>query len=523
MSVTSLTVSPNIPQPRSNPISKTDLQTVLGKLGQKLKPDEEPDYLVLLQALHESMETVLNLPDYEPHTDIKRFPRENVYYPKPEQNIHGGWAWKCSIHDTKPNDGPLNGRKLVIKDNITVAGVDCLLGTSMFSGWKPTADATVVTRILEAGGSIIGKAVCENLSLGATSFSAATGPVHNPFARGYSTGGSSSGCGVLIASGEADMGMGGDQGGSVRIPASWCGLFGLKPTFGLVPYTGIAPLEPTVDHTGPMTRTCLDNAILLKVTAGRDGLDDRGAGAPFPSEIPDYPKILAQLKNVEKPLNGFKIGLVKEGFDICDKGGLNDSRVGLKVREAAQKWCELGATVEDVSIPMHEIGATIWVCIARMGSLPVLWGGMSGRSGYQMTELTKKMQNVRTEEGWEKTLWSPKNMILNGTYLWDKHPELYGKAINQIRRLCAAYDEALSEYHVLVMPTIPSLGQIYNTSPFNTTGHPALSMPVGMLPAREDESLRFPVGLQIAGRHLDELSVYTVAYAWENKFDWKYF
>ncbi|KAJ3756006.1 amidase signature domain-containing protein [Lentinula raphanica] len=133
--------------------------------------------------------------------------------------------------------------------------------------------------------------------------------------------------------------------------------------------------------------------------------------------------------------------------------------------------------------------------------------------------------------------------------------------VNQIRRLRAAYDEALSEYHVLVMPTIPylptthappeasvlekisrSLGQIYNTSPFNTTGHPALSMhvpfssfslnlahlglihrPVGMLPAREDESLRFPVGLQIAGRHLDELSVYTVAYAWENKFDWKYF
>ncbi|KAJ3784285.1 amidase signature enzyme [Lentinula aff. detonsa] len=558
MSVTSLNVS------ASNPISDYDLQKVLDKLGHKLKPEEEPDYLVLLQALDESVESVMNLPDYEPTSDIERFPRKNVNYPKPEENTHGGWAWKCTIQDTKLNNGPLSGRTIVIKDNIAVSGVDCLLGTSMFTGWKPTADATVVTRILEAGGTITGKAVCENLSLGATSFSAATGPVHNPFARGYSTGGSSSGCGLLIASGEADMGMGGDQGGSVRIPASWCGLFGFKPTFGLVPYTGIAPLEPTIDHTGPMTRTCLDNAILLKSIAGRDDLDDRCAGAPLPSELPDYPGTLFAMKDADMPLKGFKIGMVKEGFDICKKGGLNDPRVGVKVQEASEKWRELGAVVEDVSIPMHDLGATLWVCIARMGSLPVLWGGMSGRSGYQMTELTKKMHNIRTEEGWDNTPWSPKNMILNGTYLWDKHPELYGKAINQIRRLRATYNEALSRYNVLVMPTIPylptthappeasvlekvsrSLGQIFNTSPFNATGHPSLSMyvptpffakfiitpgscsrinicrPVGMLPAREDKNIQFPVGLQITGRHMDEMSIYKAAFAWEAKFDWK--
>ncbi|KAJ3801082.1 amidase signature domain-containing protein [Lentinula aff. detonsa] len=271
------------------------------------------------------------------------------------------------------------------------------------------------------------------------------------------------GCGLLIASGEADMVMRGDQGGSVRIPASWCGLFELKPTFGLVPYTGIAPLEPTIDHTGPMTRSCLDNAISLNSIAGRDNLDDRCAGAPLPSELPDYLRTLFAMKDADMPLKGFKIGMVKEGFEICKNGPLNDLRVGVKVQEAAEKWRELGAVVEDVSIPMHDLGATLWVCISRMGSLPVLWGEMGGRSGYQMTELTKKMYNIRTEEGCDNTPWSPKNMILNGTYLWDKHvcPSQLSLLIRQnsterlltIRRLRATYNEVLSRYNVLVMPT----------------------------------------------------------------------
>jgi len=242
----------------------------------------------------------------------------------------------------------------------------------------------------------------------------------------------------------------------------------------------------------------------------------------------------------DSPLKGFKIWLVKEGFELCDKGGLNDPRVGKKVREAAHKWEQLGATVEEVAIPMHTLGPVLWVCISRMGSFPVIWDGMSNRSDFSMVELSKKMQNIRTAEGWEKTAWATKNIILNGVYLWDKHPGLYGKAVNQVQLLRRTYNEALARFDVLVMPTIPylpnthaspdagvlekiskSLGQTLNTCPFNITGHPSLSMPIGMLPSLDDSRIHFPVGLQITGKHLDEMSIFKAAFAWEKRFDWR--
>ena len=176
-----------------------------------------------------------------------------------------------------------------------------------------TADATVVTRVLEAGATVEGKAVCENLCHSATSHSAATGTVENPRAKGYSSGGSSSGCGVLVARGEVDMAIGADQGGSVRIPACNCGIVGFKPTFGLIPYTACGSNEPTNDHLGPMTRTVLDNALLLEAIAGADNIDDRGFAAPNPQDIPRYAGIL-QRRESPKNLSGIRIGIVSESL-----------------------------------------------------------------------------------------------------------------------------------------------------------------------------------------------------------------
>ena len=124
----------------------------------------------------------------------------------------------------------------------------------------PSVDATVVTRILDAGGEIVGKAVCENFSTSGGSHTCASGPIHNPHKHGYSAGGSSSGCAALVAAGEVDMAIGGDQGGSIRLPSSFCGIYGMKPTHGLVPYSGIMSMETTIDHTGPMTANVRDNA-----------------------------------------------------------------------------------------------------------------------------------------------------------------------------------------------------------------------------------------------------------------------
>src|SRR5262249_4727890 len=187
------------------------------------------------------------------------------------------WYRRTSIRGAP--DGPLAGKRVAVKDNVMVAGVPMMNGASTLEGFVPEFDATIVTRVLHAGGEILGKTHCEYFGLSGGSHPNATGPVHNPHKQGYSSGGSSSGSAVVVALGEADLAIGCDQGGSIRIPASFSGICGMKPTWGLVPYTGIMPIEIYVDHAGPMTATVADNARFLEVLAGDDGFDPR-AKAP---------------------------------------------------------------------------------------------------------------------------------------------------------------------------------------------------------------------------------------------------
>ena len=171
-----------------------------------------------------------------------------------------------------------------MKDNIAVAGLPMMNGSATVEGFVPRRDATVVTRLLAAGATIAGKAVCEDLCFSGGSHTSRTGPVRNPWDRSRSAGGSSSGSAALVAAGQADLALGGDQGGSIRIPSAFCGTVGHKPTYGLVPYTGAFPIENTLDHLGPITRTVRDAALLLGVLAGRDGLDPRQRRDPPPAD-----------------------------------------------------------------------------------------------------------------------------------------------------------------------------------------------------------------------------------------------
>src|ERR1700686_2439489 len=197
-----------------------------------------------------------------------KYPRGPGYRPQGEENRYGAWYVKTPIKG--PSSGKLAGRRIALKDNVCLAGVPMMIGADIFEGYVPDVDATIVDRILDAGGEIAGKAVCEYYCVSGGSHTASSGPVHNPRKRGYTTGGSSSGSAALVAASEVDMAIGGDQAGSIRIPASHCGIVGLKPTYGLVPYTGIAPLEITLDTCGPMTSGVRDNALLLEVIAGPD-------------------------------------------------------------------------------------------------------------------------------------------------------------------------------------------------------------------------------------------------------------
>ena len=208
------------------------------------------------------------LPDEKPAV---KYPRDGGQRPSADENTLGAWYVKTSIKG-KPG-GKLAGKRVALKDNVCLAGVPMMVGAAFLEGSVPDIDATIVTRILDEGGEIAGKAVCEYYCVSGGSHTSSTGPVQNPRKHGFTTGGSSSGSAALVAAGEVPMAIGGDQAGSIRIPASYCGIVGMKPTYGLVPYTGIGPLEITIDSAGPMTANVADNALLLEVLAGADGLE----------------------------------------------------------------------------------------------------------------------------------------------------------------------------------------------------------------------------------------------------------
>lgn len=181
------------------------------------------DFALLLGALDKCVEDVHEMQDYTLTPDLARYPRTHVHIPGPNDNDKGGWATKCIAKSTSPKSTLLAGKTVALKDNIALAGVRCTNGTEAVD-WIPSIDATIATRIMDAGATINGKAACESGCLEGDSDTSCTGKVHNPFADNYSCGGSSSGSGRVVASGEADMSIGCDQGGSIRIPASMCGL-----------------------------------------------------------------------------------------------------------------------------------------------------------------------------------------------------------------------------------------------------------------------------------------------------------
>ncbi|KAH4860756.1 amidase [Parastagonospora nodorum] len=531
MSVFSLDTS------QGNPVTQETVGKLCLQLGVTIKENEREDYRRLLAVFHDASEQLMAMDDYVPVVDEERFPRENVHFPERADNSHGAWAWKCNIVDKQAQGGKLKGKTFALKDNVAVKGVPMLLGTNFIKGFVPDCDASVVTRILEAGGQILGKAVCENMCHSATSHSSGTGIVESPFAKGYSAGGSSSGSGVLVALGEVDGAVGADQGGSIRVPAANCGIVGLKPTFGLVPYTASGSNEPTNDHLGPMTKSVLDNALFLEAIAGNDNIDDRSFAAPHPSKLPKYSSIMSL--PMEKPLQGKLFAIITESLLTPAL----DPRVVKTFRVAVAKYVDLGATVEEVSIPIHSKGAAIWTGISKVGGFLSKTSGAFGRRGHQMLGLNSLLHPMG-QENWDEAYASTKNIYLNGLYATEKFPHLLAKATNLSRQLRDAYDAALETYDVLFTPTLPyvatshaapdatpleqitkQIGLTANIAPFNQSGHPVLALPIGMLEVLEGpgvkDGVKLPVSMQVIGKWWDELAIYEASFAWERANDWR--
>ncbi|MBN9796388.1 amidase [Pseudonocardia sp. UM4_GMWB1] len=434
---------------------------------------------------------------------------------EPADNPLGGWYVTTSV--TAAAEGPLAGRTVALKDNIALAGVPMTNGSATVEGFVPSRDATVATRLLAAGATITGKAMCEDLCFSGGSFTSRPWPVGNPWDPTRISGGSSSGSAALVGSGAVDMAVGGDQGGSIRMPSAFSGTVGHKPTHGLVPYTGAFPIEATIDHLGPITRTVSDAALMLGVIAGVDGLDVR---QPTELEPVDY------LAALERSAGGLRVGIVTEGFARPE----SDPAVDEAVRAAIGTLTDAGLVAEEVSIPWHLDAMAVWNVIGTEGAAhQMIDGNAYGMNypGLYDPELIAHYHRGRHARGSElsKTV---KLVGLSGGYTFaHAGGAYYGMARNLAFEVRAAYDAALTGYDVLVMPTVPytapellgldadldsylptALGMIGNCAPFDVSGHPAASVPAGLVNG-------LPTGLMIVGRRFDDATVLRVAHTFE--------
>lgn len=496
----------------------SQMRNMADRFGMSLSDEDLREYSEIMEPYIQCYDRLDALPDYLPEV---RYPRSPGYRPSPAENPLNAWYYKTNIKGAM--DGPLRDKKIVLKDTVCLAGVPMMNGSSIMEGYTPEIDATIVTRILDAGAIIVGKSHCENLCLSGGSHTNATGPVHNPWKHGYMAGGSSSGSAALVATGEVDMAIAGDQGGSIRIPSSNCGVYGMKPTHGLVPYSGVMPVEQTIDHVGPITNNVADNALFLEVLAGEDGLDPRQYA----------PKVYRYTEAIGKGCRGLRIGVLKEGFGRPE----SEPDVDAKVRAAAERFVSLGAMVSEVSVPEHYLAGDAWVAITVEGLQDLMMHGNTAGTNYAglyHPSMIDHFANWRSRA--DELSHSLKTCMFIGEHFQTQYRgRYYGKAQNLMRMVRRKYKEALKQYDLLLMPTLPMKAQkipgpdatlqeyvtrafemVGNTSAFNSGHFPAMSIPCGL-------SEGLPIGMMLVADDYCEMTIYQAAHAFEQSGDWRSF
>jgi amidase len=497
------------------PPSAHDVQEIAATYGIVLNGAETDAIREACDVLLGSYRQLGSLPASRPEVKYARTPGRRA---EAQENPFGAWQWLCSIHGS--GAGPLAGHRVALKDTICVAGVPMANGSAILDGYVPDFDATVVSRILDAGGEIAGKAATEDHSFSVISNSSFSGPVLNPRDIRFSAGGSSSGCAALVASGAVDLALGGDQGGSIVIPSALCGVAGLKPTFGLVPYTGIVSSERTVDHVGPIASSVDGLARLLEAVAGADPLD--------PRQSSDQPRPQAYVSALAAPIDGLRIGVLEEGFGW--PGSEHD--VDESVREAIASFTDLGAKVKTISIPIHRRTSQIYDAYYIDGLTAQVWQGNGVGSGWQgfypdgLIDWYARARKAHANDFSDLV----KMVLIFGHYTnHEYNGRFYAKAQNVVRTMVRpAYAAAFDEVDVIAMPTTPrrpvefstitsrleymnaSWGFHLNSCPFALIGNPNLSVPC----ARLADGL--PVGLLLAGRPFEEATLLRAAAAIES-------
>lgn len=409
--------------------------------------------------------------------------------------------------------GPLFGLPVGVKDNIVTKNIETTAASKMLEGFIPVYDATVVQKLEEAGAIVVGKLNLDEFAMGATTENSAYQQTKNPWNVERVPGGSSGGSAAAVAAGEVPFALGTDTGGSIRQPAAYCGIVGMKPTYGRVSRLGLVAFASSLDQIGPMTKTVEDNARILEVIAGADDYDTTSSE----KEVPSY------VDGLSKDLTGVKVALPVEFI-----GERVQQEVKDEVLRAVEQLKALGATVEEVSLPTVEYASEVYYVIssAEASSNLARYDGIHyGRRATGAKDLTDLYRKSR-QEGLGHEV---KKRVLFGTYALsaDYHESVFVHAQRVRAKIVAEIDAVLARYDVIVGPTAATIAhpfghnvedaeQLYMndilTIPANLAGLPAMSVPCGFVQ-------NMPVGLQIIGRHFEEQQVYNVGYAFEQATD----
>lgn len=411
--------------------------------------------------------------------------------------------------------GLLAGIPIAIKDNLCTQGVPTTCASKILQNFVPPYESTVTQKLIDAGAVMVGKTNLDEFAMGGSTETSAYAKTANPWDISRVPGGSSGGSAAAVAGGECPISLGSDTGGSIRQPASFCGIVGMKPTYGLVSRYGLVAFASSLDQIGPFARSVEDAAILLNAIAGYDPKDSTSLKV----DVPDYTQFLTT------DLKGKKVGVIKETF-----GEGLDPEVEKSVNAAIEQLKALGAEVKEISCPRFRYGIAAYYIIAPSEASANLarYDGVKYGARIEDAENLMEMYTKTRSEGFGAEV---KRRIMIGTYaLSAGYYDAYYLKAQKVRTLIKQdFEKAFEEVDVLVSPTAPTtafkLGDKSQdplsmylidlmTIPVNLAGLPGMSVPCGF------DSQGLPIGLQIIGNVLREDQVFQVAYAYEQATDW---
>ena len=409
------------------------------------------------------------------------------------------------------NDGVFSGVPCAVKDNILIEDTICTAGSKILGNYVSTYDATVIKKLREAGAVFLGKTNLDEFAMGSSTENSAFGPTKNPHDLTRVPGGSSGGSAAAVAAGLAVFALGSDTGGSIRFPASFCGVVGLKPTYGRVSRRGLMAMASSLDQIGTLTKNVYDAALVLNIIAGRDEFDS----TTVMGKVPDY------TDGIDKSIKGLKIGVPKEYFGE----GLDDE-VKNSINKAISKLQNLGAEIIDISLPHSEYALAAYDIIMPCEASANLARYDGIKYGFSEAGKVNNLLDVYLGSRGNGFGEEARRRIMLGTYaLSAGYYDAYYRKAQQIRTLVKNdFDEAFKKVDVIIGPTAPTvafklgektadplemyLSDIYTVA-INLAGVPAISIPCGFIN-------KLPVGLQIIGRHFDEATILRVGHNFEN-------